>query len=216
MPRALSAQRAISLSILGLAIAGLCVDRMLLGGGADAAAAAAADDLLVTAETAPPEVSAAAESGTREPPPTVSREAARMAELAHALRGIGIAPEVLHGLPEAFDVARPVVVERTTESAPPPPPPMADPPMVSAVLSGSLPQAIAGGRAVSIGDRIDGWLVVDLTPGRVLFEQHGRRVERVVPQPDLAAFAPRSLASRPIAETRRKAQASAGGCSGEN
>jgi hypothetical protein len=214
MPRALSTQRAVSLSILGLAIAGLCVDRMLLSGEATTPEPAAAD-LLVATESGSSRPETPSVEGQREPVPTVSREAARMAELSNTLRTMGVASESLQVLPEAFDVARPVVAERTVEAALPPPP-LADPPMVTAVLSGMLPQAIAGGRAVAIGDLVDGWRVVDLGPGRVLFEQDGRRFERVVAQPDLGAFAPRAVANRPIAAPKSIRRASATGCSHPN
>ena len=219
MPWGLSTQRAVSLSILGLAIAGLCVDRLLLAEGGAEAEGEAADLLVVSATNAPSSPSSAAAASpaaaTRETAPSVSPEAARMAELSHALRGIRIDQGTLETLPEAFDVARPVVAQQPLVAAPPPPP-MSDPPAVSAVLSGTLPQAIAGGRAVAIGDRVDGWTIVALGAGRVLFEQDGRRVERLVPQPDLAAFAPRTLVSRPISGSPKVRSASATGCSNEN
>lgn len=181
---ALSSQRAVALSVLGLALVGLAVDRLVLS---DDAAPAVADNLLI--EPAATTVAPAQGSGGASPPAVsdVPKEQARMAELARSLRELGVENGFLAALPESFDVAQPrpeapVAVAPTSV-------PIGEPPAVTAILTGARPKVIAAGKSVGVGSQVDGWRVVAVREGRVTFERDGQQADRIVRRPTLESIA---------------------------
>lgn len=167
---ALSNQRKVSVAALGLAVVGFAVDRLVLSEPAAGPAASSADLLVAPA--------ASGTTASAKAAPEVPREQARMAELAKTLRELGVDAPVLASLPESFDVAIPVAA--TPEAVAPPPVPVGEPPVVTAVLTGQQPRAIAGGKSIAVGGQVDGWKVLFVGQGRVVFERNGQRVERLV------------------------------------
>lgn len=175
---ALGKQRTICAAILGLALVALGVDRFVLGGGSPGESPS---DLLVASKETVARVAEAAGSllGARsEPAPSVSKEAAVVADLANTLRQLGVDRAVLDGLPESFAVALPKPVEAVV--AAPVRAPIGEPPLVSAVLLGASPRILAAGKSFGLGAEIDGWTVVHVAKGRVVFERDGRSAERTV------------------------------------
>jgi hypothetical protein len=174
----LSKQRTISLAVLGLALVGLGVDRFVLGTGA--APKSVAEELLVASTGAVTKVAdavASLVSGPALPNAPVSREAAAVADLAKSLRALGVDRSVLNQLPESFTKPE---REAKVEVAVVPTVPIGEPPLVTAVLVGQTPRAIAGGKALRVGSEVDGWRIAHVARGRVIFERDGMRVERQV------------------------------------
>lgn len=186
---ALSRQRAVFASILGLSLVGLAVDRFVLDGGPGTPPS---ELLVAPAEAAAKAVGALLGSATSSPAPAapaVSREAAAIADLAKTLRGLGVDQDVLASLPESFGHEPPPVAAAVVEA--PAPVQVGEPPLVTAVLSGSTPRAIVGGKPVRVGSTVEGWQVVHVGAGRVVFERDGVRAERNVSRvPALASLAP--------------------------
>jgi hypothetical protein len=177
----LGKQRTVYVSVLGLAMVGLCVDRFVLGSGADAPTRAS--DLLVAsgkaAETLAGTVGSLL-SGERKDAPSVSPETVMVADLARSLRELGVDNSMLASLPETFALAKP-----KAEPAPVAAPvaPIGEPPLVTAILHGGSSRAIAGGKSVAVGSEVGGWDVVFVGNGRVVFERDGHRFERKVHRP---------------------------------
>ena len=177
----LGKQRTIYVSVLGLAMVGFGVDRFVLGTGADVPTKAS--DLLVASGKA-----AEALAGTvgslisdeKRDAPSVSRETVMVADLARSLRELGVDNSMLAELPETFAVAKP-----RSEPAPVAASvaPIGEPPLVTAILHGGSSRAIAGGKSVAVGSAVEGWDVVFVGSGRVVFERDGHRFERKVHRP---------------------------------
>lgn len=163
---ALSKQRLVLVGVLGVAGGAYTVDRLFFGASAPQSAAAALVEEVTTA------VSTIVEPGATAP--TVSRTDASMTELAERLRALDIEAS-LTDLPESFRVWQAQATEDVAPESP------AEPempgPVVTAILSGTKPAAVADGRTVRVGELVADWMVVDIAQDHVVFERDGRRVE---------------------------------------
>jgi hypothetical protein len=178
----LTRERTLYVSIFGLAVVGFGVDRFVLS---SPDGAAKASDLLVASTEAAARLAgiSVGQGGTGSTAaPTVSPEAVMAADLARSLRELGMDGSMLASLPESFAVAMPTPVEVAADDAATTPEPVdvGEPPIVTAVLSGARPRAIAGGKPIVVGSAIDGWDVVFVGNARVVFERNGVQLERRV------------------------------------
>jgi hypothetical protein len=168
-----SRQRIVYVGLLALALVGLGVDKFVLSGSvtgpqssfaAAPAALQAGDDLLI------------AKTAAAAPAPAVPKEDVAMGDLARRLAQLGPVQASPVTLPEAFSRA----LVRPTERREPQPVAVVDPPKVSAVLLGSRPAVVAGGKPLVLGADVEGWKVIAIESEAVTFERDGVRASRQV------------------------------------
>lgn len=165
-----SRQRIVYVGLLAVALVGLAVDKFVLQGSvtgpkasfADAPAAAAESDLLIAKAAAPV--------------PVVPKEDAAMGQLARRLEQLRSADVAQPTLAEAFSRA----VVRPSEPIEERPAVGPDPPKVSAVLLGSRPAVVAGGKPLVLGADVGGWTVIAIESESVTFERDGVRASQHV------------------------------------
>jgi hypothetical protein len=173
----LNRQRTISLSVLGVALLGLGVDRFLLGGTGPASAAAAPTAASTHAGHTRP--AASGTPGTSNAPPPsragAATSRARGAQVTLDLSGLADRLDALDFAPAPRDAFTPPASWITaapvgTQASP-------NPPSISAAMSGV--GAIVDGEFHSVGSVIAGWTLLSIEGGTVtLLDPSGQRVQR--------------------------------------
>ncbi|MFO0083347.1 MAG: hypothetical protein ACK55O_12145 [Phycisphaerales bacterium] len=169
----LNRQRTISLSVLGVALLGLGVDRFVLNSGAPAVAAAAVEAPVAAAGGAPEAGPAAARPAAARTRTTTASGGTTPATLD--LAGLAARLDALSFAPAERDAFTPPAgwVAATPASEPVSP----TPPSISAAMSGV--GAIVDGEFRSVGSVVAGWTIERVEGGLVtLIDPSGQRVQR--------------------------------------
>lgn len=174
--------RRICVACLLVALGALAVDRMVLSKPASGPPPTlSANEVGRAHDDAPGQAGADAQPvGTGASAPSDRGRGGEDQDVATRLRGLaakeGARPGELADLVETFLAAPPA---RDAEASAAPTIEI-EPPMVTAVLVGDRPAAIAGGRQVALGATLDGWTVLEISRSGVVFGRDGVRAERRV------------------------------------
>jgi len=179
-----SRERNVFIGILGLALAGLAVDRLFLGSGATGPAQASAAAEAFAVDPASEALEVELIDAEEEPEPFTSALAGRLEAFArNAGHEVGDLPDVFEPSPswrsapssEGADTARPASAAETFR---------ANHRLTAVMLSDSNPGAVVDGEFLRIGRELDGFVLRSVSERTAVFEADGEQAELTLdPQP---------------------------------